>query len=184
MRIPIVYEKMRNIEDFDVLENWKPKIEKKRWLVTLEDDLEILDGGGFAFLLPDRNSVSEAGQGQEQANIQILQTLKQFLKLYKCFIRFVSVYATRVGIVTANHILVKLRFFLTADYEISCYSRLDSKNSMGFEWLMITWSPDDSPVRQKMLYASTKATLKKEFGGAQIKDEVFGTVKVGSPSAC
>ncbi|KAF0290877.1 Twinfilin-1 [Amphibalanus amphitrite] len=55
--------------------------------------------------------------------------------------------------------------------------RLDSKNSMGFEWLMITWSPDDSPVRQKMLYASTKATLKKEFGGAQIKDEVFATVK-------
>ena len=51
---------------------------------------------------------------------------------------------------------------------------------MGFEWLMITWSPDDSPVRQKMLYASTKATLKKEFGGAQIKDEVFGTVKVGA----
>ncbi|XP_037093027.1 twinfilin-1-like [Pollicipes pollicipes] len=55
--------------------------------------------------------------------------------------------------------------------------RLDSKNSMGFEWLLITWSPDDSPVRQKMLYASTKATLKKEFGGAQIKDEVFGTTK-------
>lgn len=55
--------------------------------------------------------------------------------------------------------------------------RLDSKNSMGFEWLMITWSPDDSPVRQKMLYASTKATLKKEFGGAQIRDELFGTVK-------
>ena len=51
---------------------------------------------------------------------------------------------------------------------------------MGYEWLMITWSPDDSPVRQKMLYASTKATLKKEFGGAQIKDEVFATVKVGS----
>ena len=49
---------------------------------------------------------------------------------------------------------------------------------MGYEWLMITWSPDDSPVRQKMLYASTKATLKKEFGGAQIKDEVFATVKV------
>ncbi|OWK17083.1 TWF1 [Cervus elaphus hippelaphus] len=32
-------------------------------------------------------------------------------------------------------------------------------------------------VRQKMLYAATRATLKKEFGGGHIKDEVFGTVK-------
>lgn len=29
-----------------------------------------------------------------------------------------------------------------------------------------------------MLYAATRATLKKEFGGGHIKDEVFGTVKV------
>lgn len=29
-----------------------------------------------------------------------------------------------------------------------------------------------------MLYASTKATLKKEFGGGQIKHEIFGTQKV------
>jgi len=33
-------------------------------------------------------------------------------------------------------------------------------------------------VRQKMLYAATRATLKKEFGGGHIKDEVFGTVQV------
>lgn len=33
-------------------------------------------------------------------------------------------------------------------------------------------------VRQKMLYAATRATLKKEFGGGHIKDEVFGTNKV------
>ncbi|XP_022666744.1 twinfilin-2-A-like isoform X2 [Varroa destructor] len=31
------------------------------------------------------------------------------------------------------------------------------------EWLMISFSPDDAPVRLKMLYASTKATLKKAF---------------------
>ena len=29
-----------------------------------------------------------------------------------------------------------------------------------------------------MLYAATRATLKKEFGGSHIKDEVFGNVKV------
>lgn len=30
-----------------------------------------------------------------------------------------------------------------------------------------------------MLYAATRATLKKEFGGGHIKDEIFGTAKVG-----
>ena len=29
-----------------------------------------------------------------------------------------------------------------------------------------------------MLYAATRSTLKKEFGGGQIKEEVFGTAKV------
>jgi len=41
--------------------------------------------------------------------------------------------------------------------------------------LLFTWSPEHSPVRQKMLYASTKATLRTEFGAAQIKEEVFAT---------
>ncbi|KAL2103127.1 hypothetical protein ACEWY4_002295 [Coilia grayii] len=53
--------------------------------------------------------------------------------------------------------------------------RLDSTNSQGYEWIFLAWSPDRSPVRQKMLYAATRATLKKEFGGGHIKDEVFGT---------
>lgn len=33
-------------------------------------------------------------------------------------------------------------------------------------------------VRQKMLYAATRATVKKEFGGGHVKDEMFGTVEV------
>jgi len=33
-------------------------------------------------------------------------------------------------------------------------------------------------VRQKMLYAATRATLKMQFGGGLIKDELFGTVPV------
>ncbi|XP_030636976.1 twinfilin-1b [Chanos chanos] len=55
--------------------------------------------------------------------------------------------------------------------------RLDSTNNQGYEWLFLAWSPDNSPVRQKMLYAATRATLKKEFGGGHIKEEIFGTVK-------
>lgn len=31
-----------------------------------------------------------------------------------------------------------------------------------------------------MVYAATRATLKKEFGGGHIKDELFGTLEVGS----
>lgn len=60
-----------------------------------------------------------------------------------------------------------------------CYIlyRLDSQNAQGYEWLFLSWSPDHSPVRLKMLYAATRATVKKEFGGGHIKDELFGTIK-------
>ncbi|KYO35896.1 twinfilin-2 [Alligator mississippiensis] len=65
------------------------------------------------------------------------------------------------------------------DEQQPCYIlyRFDSQNAQGFEWLFISWSPDNSPVRLKMLYAATRATVKKEFGGGHIKDELFGTVK-------
>ncbi|KAK7915907.1 hypothetical protein WMY93_011668 [Mugilogobius chulae] len=55
--------------------------------------------------------------------------------------------------------------------------RLDSQNALGYEWVFISWSPDQSPVKQKMLYAATRATVKKEFGGGHVKYEIFGTVE-------
>lgn len=60
-----------------------------------------------------------------------------------------------------------------------CYIfyRLDSKNNQGYEWLFIAYSPDDSNVRDKMVYAGTRTTMKLEFGGGHIQDEIFGTVK-------
>ncbi|XP_035459359.1 twinfilin [Spodoptera frugiperda] len=63
--------------------------------------------------------------------------------------------------------------------DLPCYIlyRFDSTNSVGHEWLLLSWSPDSAPVRHKMLYASTKATLKQEFGSAHIKDEMHATVK-------
>ncbi|XP_065133450.1 twinfilin-1a [Paramisgurnus dabryanus] len=65
------------------------------------------------------------------------------------------------------------------DDDLPCFIlyRLDSTNSLGHEWLFIAWSPDHSPVRHKMLYAATRATLRKEFGLVHIKDEIFGTAK-------
>ncbi|MCI4390075.1 hypothetical protein PDJAM_G00116890 [Pangasius djambal] len=65
------------------------------------------------------------------------------------------------------------------DLSEPCYIlfRLDTQNQQGYEWLFISWSPDQSPVRLKMVYAATRATLKKEFGGSHIKDELFGTTQ-------
>jgi len=59
--------------------------------------------------------------------------------------------------------------------EQPCYIlfRLDEKDNTGFLWIFLSWSPDHAPTRQKMLYASTKATFKKEFGAGQIKDEYY-----------
>lgn len=60
-----------------------------------------------------------------------------------------------------------------------CYLlyRMDSQNDTGYEWIFIAYSPDFAPVRQKMLYAATRATVKKEFGSGQLKDELFGTAQ-------
>jgi len=54
--------------------------------------------------------------------------------------------------------------------------RLDSKNSNGYDWVFYSYSPDNAPVREKMLFASTRATFKTLFGTTYIKTELFGTV--------
>lgn len=57
--------------------------------------------------------------------------------------------------------------------------RFDTKSdTKNYDWLLISWCPDVAPIRQKMLYASTKATLKQEFGSAKIKEELHGTIMV------
>lgn len=59
-----------------------------------------------------------------------------------------------------------------------CYIlfRMDTKDAEGnYQWNLIVWSPEDSPVREKMIYASTKATLKKEFGSSYITADYFAS---------
>lgn len=58
------------------------------------------------------------------------------------------------------------------------FNSLDSKTPLGFAWLLLTWTPETATIRQKMLYASTKATLKTEFGSAHIKEEINATTEV------
>lgn len=53
------------------------------------------------------------------------------------------------------------------------FVRLDTISELsGHNWLLITFIPDDAKVREKMLYASTAATLKREFGLAYITQEL------------
>lgn len=67
---------------------------------------------------------------------------------------------------------------VVACFTMTSYYRLDQKNETGYDWLLISWSPDEAPIRQKMLYASTKATLKQEFGNSSITEELHGTTEV------
>ena len=63
---------------------------------------------------------------------------------------------------------------LESDQPAFLLYRLDDKDtSDSFLWLLLS-SPARS--RQKMLYASTKATLKKEFGAGHIKDEYYANL--------
>ncbi|XP_011666942.1 twinfilin-1-like [Strongylocentrotus purpuratus] len=57
--------------------------------------------------------------------------------------------------------------------------RTDNQDDKGsYKWIFIPFIPDNSPVRQKMLYASTKATMKRSFGGtSHIDEELPGTTK-------
>lgn len=66
------------------------------------------------------------------------------------------------------------------DEDSPCYLiyRLDSTNHAGSDFVFIAWSPDFAHIRQKMLYASTRATLKSMIGLQYIKEEIFGTVTV------
>lgn len=61
-----------------------------------------------------------------------------------------------------------------------CYLlfRFDTRNSFGVhEWLLIVWNPDSSNVREKMLYASTKASFKLFFGTSSIVSDYFVTTR-------
>ncbi|CAF1563673.1 unnamed protein product [Adineta ricciae] len=53
------------------------------------------------------------------------------------------------------------------------FIRLDTINEIsGHNWLLIVYIPDEAKVRERMLYASTVATLKREFGIAYITEEI------------
>ena len=58
------------------------------------------------------------------------------------------------------------------------HSETDESSLTGYDFVFIAFSPDFAHVREKMLYASTRSTLKLAFGTNYIIDELFGTVAV------
>eukprot|EP01091_Cochliopodium_minus_P011521 TRINITY_DN3285_c0_g1_i1.p1 TRINITY_DN3285_c0_g1~~TRINITY_DN3285_c0_g1_i1.p1 ORF type:complete len:341 (+),score=108.72 TRINITY_DN3285_c0_g1_i1:71-1093(+) len=63
-----------------------------------------------------------------------------------------------------------------------CYIlfRKDSKNvveELGFEWIFISYVPDGSPVKSRMLYASSRDNLKKGLGYSYFTQEIHASEK-------
>ena len=57
--------------------------------------------------------------------------------------------------------------------DVPCYIlfKMDSTTKEG--WLLANWVPENTKVRLKMLYASSRETLKKELGSAAITAEII-----------
>ncbi|CAF2174953.1 unnamed protein product [Rotaria magnacalcarata] len=58
------------------------------------------------------------------------------------------------------------------------FIRLDTISEInGHNWLLITYIPDEAQTRERMLYASTLSTVKKEFGLTYITQEIRASSK-------
>lgn len=57
-------------------------------------------------------------------------------------------------------------------------SAVAPRPSSGYTFVFIAWSPDYAHIKQKMMYASTRATCKQIFGSVHIAHELFGTLPV------
>ncbi|KAI8373716.1 hypothetical protein BD560DRAFT_434076 [Blakeslea trispora] len=58
------------------------------------------------------------------------------------------------------------------------FVRLDERGTANeYKWLFLCYVPDGAKVRDKMLYASTRATLTKELGDYRFVDNIYGTEK-------
>jgi len=54
--------------------------------------------------------------------------------------------------------------------------RLDTQNTLGYEWLLLAYVPDGSSVKDRMLYASTRDSLKKQLGKSYfVTNDMYGS---------
>lgn len=71
------------------------------------------------------------------------------------------------------------KYIGNVDENTPCYLlfRLDEFNKSvdSYFWMLVSWTPDTATTRDKMIYASTKSTLKLEFGTSNLKEEYHAT---------
>jgi len=70
--------------------------------------------------------------------------------------------------------LAKLQDILLDDVPAYILTKLDDPST---EWLVIYYVPDSAKVRDKMLYASSRASLLKSLGSTSFADSLFATSK-------
>lgn len=53
--------------------------------------------------------------------------------------------------------------------------RSDEKNELGWQWVFVSYVPDGSAVRKRMLFASSRDTCKKQLGSSYFSSDVSGS---------
>lgn len=61
---------------------------------------------------------------------------------------------------------------------VPCYilARTDDRSQSGHNWVFMCYVPDFAKVKEKMIYAGTRANLKLGIGASTFVDDIFGTV--------
>jgi len=61
--------------------------------------------------------------------------------------------------------------------KIPCYIlyRLDTQANNNFQWILLAYVPDGSTVRERMLYASTRDTIKRQLGLTYFVEDLHGS---------
>jgi|ERR1711974_592946 len=53
--------------------------------------------------------------------------------------------------------------------------RMDTKNDLGYQWILVAYVPDGSSVKSRMLYASSRDFFKKQLGYPYFGNEIYGS---------
>lgn len=118
------------------------------------------------------------------------ELLKSFGKAKEGSVRFLKVQIEDTSMVVKSSVEVKgdeksdfAAVDAVLDEDVPCYIlfKMDSTTKEG--WLLANWVPENTKVRLKMLYASSRETLKKELGTAAITAEIIAAVTSPSPAA-
>eukprot|EP01099_Mayorella_cantabrigiensis_P002571 TRINITY_DN2122_c0_g1_i1.p1 TRINITY_DN2122_c0_g1~~TRINITY_DN2122_c0_g1_i1.p1 ORF type:complete len:368 (-),score=114.75 TRINITY_DN2122_c0_g1_i1:155-1201(-) len=72
--------------------------------------------------------------------------------------------------------LDKVPRFLDANAPSYILVRTDDRSQSGYNWVFMCYVPDFAKVKEKMVYAGSRANLKLGIGASNFVDDIFGTV--------